>query len=108
MFCTLAALLRQVDSPAALHAHVTVARHALQGGSHGGRSHFQFLGEPRADGHLVLFQHFPDGLQVIFLRYACFFSPQRGSYLAVVLFSRFSLRPRASWFTRRLIPSNTL
>src|SRR6266581_5434315 len=108
MFCPLAAFLRQVDSPASFHAHVPIARHALQRRRHRGRSYFQFLGKPRADGRMVLFQHLPDSLQVIFLRHACFFSPQRSSYFVSDLFSRFSLKPRASWCTRRLTPSNTL
>src|SRR5258708_28255869 len=53
MFRALAALLRQVDPPAALHAHVAVARHALQGGSHGGRGCFLFLPRPPPDGPLL-------------------------------------------------------
>src|SRR5713101_5866365 len=108
MFRTLAALLRKVDPSAAFDPHVAVARHALQCSSHRRRSYFQFFREPCADGHLVLFQHLPDGLQIIFLRYAGLFSPQRSSYLAACLLSRFSLRPIASWSTRRLMPSNTL
>src|SRR6266403_1625566 len=108
VFGNLSAFLRQVDLPAALHAHMSVARHALQRGGHRGRSNFQFLGEPRADGRVVLFQHLPNRLQIIFLRYACLFSPQRHSYFSAVLCSRFSLRPAASWSTRRLMPSNTL
>src|SRR6267378_6656312 len=108
VFGKLSAFLRQVDPPAALNAHVSVAHHAFQGGGHRGRCNFQFLGEPRADGRVVLFQHLPDRLQIIFLRYACLFSPQRHSYFSSVLCSRFSLRPAASWSTRRLMPSNTL
>src|SRR5260370_36246190 len=96
-----------MDARAGLQAEVAVARHALQRGGNCRGSILQFFGEPRANGHLVLFQHFPDGFQIIFLRYACFFSPQRNLYLAVVLCSRFSLRPLASWSTRRLMPSNT-
>src|ERR1700676_1660954 len=98
VFGKLSAFLRQVDPPPALHAHVAVARHAFQGGGHRGRSNFQFLGKPRADGCVVLFQHLPDRLQIVFLRYACLFSPQLNSYFSAVLFSRFSLRPSASWF----------
>src|SRR5260370_4365194 len=108
MFCPLPALLRQVNSPASFHAHVSVARHALQSGGYSGRSHFQFFRKPRADRRVVLFEHLPDGLQVIFLRYACFFSLQLISYFSAVLFSRFSLKPRASWWMRRLMLSNTL
>src|SRR6266700_4379426 len=108
VFGKLSSLLRQVDPPASFHAHVAVARHPLQRGGHRRRCNVQFLREPRADVRVILFQHFPDGLQVIFLRYACFFSTQRNSYFASVLCSRFSLRPRASWLTRRLMPSNTL
>src|SRR5258708_33286894 len=59
MFRALAALLRQVDPPAALHAHVAVARHALQGGSHGGGGLFSFLLSTRPSADLCLLPHPP-------------------------------------------------
>src|SRR5436309_13113481 len=98
MVRSLAAFLRQLDSPAAFHAYVAIARHALQCRGHGGRGHGQLLGEPRADGPVVLFQHFPDWLQIVFLRYAGFFSTQFSASLVPSLLCRLASTPIAQWF----------
>src|SRR5215469_6513360 len=58
-----------MNSAAALHLDVIVARHALQRRGHRRWGNVEFLREARADRHLVFFEHLPDGLQIVFLRY---------------------------------------
>src|SRR5580704_17077931 len=68
MLRVFSSLRREVDAPAALDFHVAVAGHAFQSRGDCRRRHVQFFREPRADRHLVLFQHLPKRFQVIFLR----------------------------------------
>lgn len=65
----------------ALDFDVTIASHAFEGGSNGGRSNVKLLGEPGADGNLLFLAHFQDGLEVIFLRNAGFIAAQRNSVI---------------------------
>ena len=67
------------DLATALNFDVAVARHAFDGGGDGGRSDVEFLGQASADGELVFLAHFPNGLEVIFLRNAGFIAAQRNS-----------------------------
>ena len=55
------------DAAAAPHAKQPVARHPLKRRGDGRGGDAQLLGQACADGRLVLFKHFPDGLEVIFL-----------------------------------------
>src|SRR6266852_4132398 len=72
----LASLARKVDAAEAVHAHMPIAGHALQGCGDRGRGHVEFFSEACADGRLVLFEHLPDGFEVIFLRNAGLIPPQ--------------------------------
>jgi hypothetical protein len=71
-----AAFGSEEDLAAALHLDMSVARHAFQGCGNRGRSDIQLFGEARADGNLILLKHFPNGLEVIFLRNAGFLAAQ--------------------------------
>src|SRR5258705_3352340 len=72
----LAALARKVDAAEAVHAHMAVAGHALQGCGDRGPGYVEFFGEACADGRLVLFEHLPNGFEVVFLRNAGLMPPQ--------------------------------
>src|ERR1700732_754420 len=67
---------REINAPAAPDAKIAPASHALQRRGNGGRSDAKILGETRADWHLFLLDEFPDGFQVVFLRYAGFLAAQ--------------------------------
>src|SRR6267378_2261577 len=69
-------LARKIDAAEAVYAHMTIAGHALQGCRDCGRGYVEFFGEACADGRLVLFEHLPDGFEVIFLRNAGLIPPQ--------------------------------
>ncbi len=71
-----AALGGEENVSTALHFDVPIASHALNGGGNGRRSDFELFGESSADGHLVFFQHFPDGFEVVFARNAGFVALQ--------------------------------
>ena len=64
------------DMPSTLYRDVAIARHALHSGRDGWRGHVEFLSEPRADGYLLLLEHFPNRFEVIFLRNAGFVAAQ--------------------------------
>src|SRR5260370_17421143 len=80
MFRTLAAFLGQVDPSAAFHAHVAVARHALQCSSHGGGGFFLFLPPPPPHGLPVPLPHFPHRPLIYFLPSPFLFSPHSTTY----------------------------
>src|SRR5713226_2132484 len=75
-FRDLPALACEVDAAFALHAHMPIARHALQRRGDGRRSYVELFRQTRADGRLTLFEHLIDGFEVIFLRNTGFISPQ--------------------------------
>src|SRR5258708_24775974 len=91
----LPAFARQVNAPAAVHANVAVACHALQGGRHRRRRYIQFFGQARADGRLIFLKHLPDGFEVIFLRYACLLTPQNSSPQTSITHEVLALAPFA-------------
>src|SRR5882724_3325313 len=70
------ALASKIDPPAPLHPHQIIPRHPLNRGSNRRRRHAQFLSQPRADRSLILLEHLPNRLEVIFLRNASLFPPQ--------------------------------
>ena len=74
-----AALAREVDATAAIDASEIVASHALEGSGDGGGTDIEFFCKTGADGRLLLLEHFPDGFEVVFLRYAGLFAPQGNS-----------------------------
>src|SRR5277367_1061013 len=65
----------KIDPAGSLHAHVPVARHTLQCCRHRRRRHLQLLSQARTDRRLILFQHLPNRLEIVFLRNASFLSP---------------------------------
>ena len=77
MLCEFAALGGELDSAPALNFDVAVASHAFDCGGDRGWSDVQFFGETRADGSLLLLEHFPNGFEVIFLRDAGFIAAQK-------------------------------
>jgi len=70
MLGELASLGGEVDGAAAPDFDVAIAGHALDGGGDGRRSNVKLLGQARADGGLLFFEHFPNSFEVIFLRNA--------------------------------------
>jgi hypothetical protein len=64
----------ELDLAPALYTQEPAARHPLQRRGDCRRRHAQVFRQTRADGRLLLLNNFPDGLQVILLRDACFFS----------------------------------
>ena len=68
------ALGRKLDLAAAANAQVAAAGHALERSGDGRRSHAKIFGQARADRHLLFLDDFPDGLQIVFLRDAGFFT----------------------------------
>lgn len=72
-----AALGGEKDVAATQDFHVAIAGQTLDGGGDSGRSDFELFGEAGADGHWMLFAHFPDGLELIFLRDAGVIPSQR-------------------------------
>src|SRR6267143_3817244 len=78
-------LARKIDAAEAVHAHMTIAGHALQGCRDCGRGYVEFFGEACADGRLVLFEHLPDGFEVIFLLNAGLIPPQNNLLNSVPL-----------------------
>src|SRR2546427_949584 len=75
-----AALGGKLDAAVARHAQVVVARHAFEGRRDRRWRDAQFFRQVRADRRLLLLDHLPDRLEVIFLRDAGFFSPQTASF----------------------------
>ena len=75
----LPAFFAEIDAAGALDFHEAVARHALERRGYRWRRDIQFFGEARADRRLIFFEHFPDGLQIIFLGYAGFLAFQECS-----------------------------
>jgi hypothetical protein len=71
-----AAFGSEKDASTTAHLDVTIAGHALESGGDGGRSDVEFFGEAGADGDLVFLKHFPNGLEVIFLRNTGFIAAQ--------------------------------
>lgn len=66
----------EIDATAATNAKIAAARHALQRRGDCRRSDFEILSKSRADRYLFLLDEFPDGFQVVFLRYAGFLAAQ--------------------------------
>lgn len=64
------------NASAALDFDVAIAGHALERSSDCGWGDSKLFGETGANGHLVLFKHFPDGLEVILPRNAGFVTLQ--------------------------------
>ena len=77
MLGNFAAFGGEMDLAAAMDFDVAVAGHAFEGCSDGGRSDCELFGEAGADGNLVVLDHFPNGLEVIFLRNTGFIAAQR-------------------------------
>ena len=71
-----AALGGEKNASTALNFDVTIACHAFEGGGDGWRSDVELFSEASADGHLVFFEHFPDGFEVVFARNAGFVALQ--------------------------------
>ena len=74
--CNFAALGGEKNTSTPLNIDVAIASHALDGGGDGRRGDVELLGEASADGHLVFFQHFPNGFEVVFARNAGFVALQ--------------------------------
>src|SRR4029077_8052328 len=74
-----------------------IACHAFQSGGHRGRSDSKLLGNAGANGNFFFFEHFPDGLQVVFLGNAGGFTPHNCSRNSKP-FTTIRLVPRQFYF----------
>jgi len=91
-----ASLGGELDGSAALDFDVAIASHALDGSGDRGRGDVKLFGQTRADGSLLLFEHFPNGLEVIFLRNAGSIPVQGRSVSCGIGRPGIRLRPDAS------------
>ena len=76
MLGNFAALGGEKNTSTPLNFDVAIASHALDGGGDRRRGDVELFGEASADGHLVFFQHFPNGFEVVFARNAGFVALQ--------------------------------
>src|SRR5260370_10433986 len=90
MFRTLAAFLRQVDPSAAFHAHVAVARHALQCSSHGGRGYSLIPPSSPTERSPLRVPPFPACPCILCLLYSSLFSLRPNNSLSAVFLLRVS------------------
>jgi len=72
MLGNFAALGGEKNTSTPLNFDVAIASHALDGGGDGRPGDVELLGEAGTDGHLVFFQHSPNGFEVVFARNAGF------------------------------------